>query len=74
VILFKDINEGDILFEIVYGKKIVFEVRTQPINNGNLWFFSGKEISNLPDNKEIDFLQTEGLTHYGPDLYRQERE
>lgn len=65
MILFKDINKGDILFEKGFGIEIVFEVKTQPEKDGDKWSFVGEK-----DGQETNFLQTEGCTHYGPDLYR----
>ena len=38
MILFKDINKGDMLFEVGYGMKIVFEVKTQPEKNDAMDF------------------------------------
>lgn len=69
MILFKDINKGDVLFEACYGTNIVFKVKTQPEKNGDQWTFVGEL-----NHKEINFLQTEGCTHYGPDLYRLSKE
>ncbi len=70
-IVLEDIKIGDIHYEFEYGFGIKCEVITQPerIENGGdvQWKWKSRNVNN--PEKEINYLVTEGFSHYGPNLY-----
>ena len=66
-IIIENIKIGDIHYEFDYRFGIKCEVLTLPIRSSDgQWKWKSK---NLFTGKEIDYLITEGLEHYGPKLY-----
>lgn len=63
----QNINVGDIHYEYEYGSFIKSMVLTLPqVGPGGSWSWRARNVNN---NKEIEYLVTEGLSHYGPNLY-----
>ena len=65
-VILEDIKTGDILYEFEYGTCIKTEVITEPERSEDgQWTWKGFSEG----AGEINYLVTEGLTHYGPNLY-----
>jgi len=65
-IIVENIKIGDIHYEYHYNIGIKVEVISKPIKNDNKWSWQSKQIST---GEIINYLVTEGLSHYGPNLY-----
>ena len=78
-IIVENIKIGDIHYEFAYNNAIKVEVISLPVRHapdtaevpGGYWTWQSKVISDNPDANEkvIDYGVTEGLAHYGPNLY-----
>ena len=64
-VIVEDIKVGDIHFEYDLGMEIRVEVTTEPVKDGDQWKWKAK----TEDGTEINYLVTEGMAHYGPNLY-----
>lgn len=69
----KDFKIGEKFYECQSGYNMEFIVLSIPVEQEGYegrkqWSWKAK---NTQSGKEIDFLLTEGLSHYGPRLYRQ---
>lgn len=71
-----DFEIGDIIYECDGGVNIETRVLSKPI--AKIWNDGGVErrqweweAENTQDGRKIAYLLTEGLSHYGPRLYRQ---
>jgi hypothetical protein len=66
----KDLKVGDIIYQSNQRVTMEVEVKTSPEFKQNdaylQWSFIGKTCDG-----EIEFMETEGLEHYGPKLSRQ---
>lgn len=80
-IIVENIKIGDIHYEFEYGCGIKVEVVSLPVKNEsiiedapNYWTWQSKIISDNPEHngKIVDYGVTEGLSHYGPNLYDNE--
>jgi hypothetical protein len=73
-VILEEIKIGDIHYEFEYGCGIKCEVITRPerVVSGEYaqWKWKSKNLNN-PDHI-IDYMVTEGLSHYGPNLYDHE--
>ena len=66
-VIVEDIKVGDIHYEYDLGLGIKVEVVTLPKRDENgYWSWQSKQVST---GKLIDYGVTEGLAHYGPNLY-----
>ena len=66
-VIVEDIKIGDIHYEYDLGMGIKVEVITLPVRSeSGYWTWKSKQVST---GKEIDYGVTEGLEHYGPNLY-----
>lgn len=66
-VLVEDIEIGDIHYECEYGKNLQVMVLTEPVRNGKgQWSWKSEDCKT---EKEIEYLVTEGASHYGPKLY-----
>lgn len=65
---------GDIFYECEYGTNIEARITSAPVESFSeslgkrQWKWTAENTQN---GKVIDYLLTEGLSHYGPRLYRQ---
>ena len=70
-IVLKEIKIGDIHYEFEYGCCIKSKVITQPERTDDVeyvqWSWKSENV-NKPE-EIINYLVTEGLSHYGPNLY-----
>lgn len=72
----KDLKVGDIIYECEYGTNIEVRVLSTPgrsqatehLDYRTQWSWKAE---NTQTGEVIDYLLTEGLSHYGPRLYRQ---
>lgn len=69
-VIVNEIKIGDIHYEFEYGCGIKCEVISLPIRtkSGDYYQWSWQS-KNLKTGNVIDYLITEGLSHYGPNLY-----
>jgi len=66
-VIVENIKVGDIHYEFEYNIGIKCEVITLPVrDNKGYWTW---ESRNLKNNTVIKYGVTEGLSHYGPNLY-----
>lgn len=66
-VLVNEIQIGDIHYEFDYGVGIKCEVLSKPVRNEEgQWTWKSK---NIVSGGIIDYLVTEGYTHYSPNLY-----
>lgn len=66
-IIVENIKVGDIHYEFEYGLGIKSEVLTLPVRDDNgYWSWTSK---NLTTDRIIEYGVTEGMGHYGPNLY-----
>ena len=69
-VIVNEIKIGDIHYEYESNLGIIVEVLTLPIrNDDSQWTWTSKKIN---DGKIINYLVTEGMEHYGPNLYTNE--
>lgn len=68
-VIVEDIKIGDIHYEYGYGVGIKVEVISLPVKEGDQWTWQAKQVSN---GRIIDYLVTEGFSHYAPNLYTYE--
>lgn len=60
------IKVGDVHYEYDLGQEIESTVITEPVRSGDgQWSWEAK----TNDGKFIRYMMTEGLAHYGPNLY-----
>ena len=64
---------GDIIYECEMGMNLEARVTTAPIEEEGFegrkkWSWTAKNTQN---GQEINYLITEGMSHYGPRLYRE---
>jgi hypothetical protein len=72
----KDLKIGDVIYECEYGMNIEVRVVSVPVGSESSdalgkrqqWAWIGE---NTQTGDRIEYLLTEGLSHYGPRLYRQ---
>lgn len=72
----KDLKIGDLIYECEYGMNIEVRVASVPVGaessdalgKRQQWAWIGE---NTQTGQRIEYLLTEGLSHYGPRLYRQ---
>lgn len=65
-VVVEDIKVGDIHYEYDYGVQLKVQVVTAPVKNRDQWSWKSKQVSN---GTPIDYLITEGMSHYAPKLY-----
>lgn len=66
----KNLKEGDIVYECSYGKNIEIIITSNPIETFNEKLEKNQiSWTGIYGNQHIDFLVTEGMEHYGPQLY-----
>lgn len=65
-VIIEEIKVGDIHYEYDLGMGIKVQVDTLPVKKGDQWTW---EATHLSSGNKINYLVTEGLTHYGPNLY-----
>jgi hypothetical protein len=66
-VIIEDITIGDIHYEIEYGCGIKCEVISLPVRDENgYWSWQSKKIN---DGRIIEYGVSEGMSHYGPNLY-----
>lgn len=70
----KDFKVGDVFYECEYGATIKARVLSEPVKTGE--DITGRkqwrwQAENLATGDTIDYLITEGFSHYGPHLYRE---
>lgn len=63
---------GDVFYECEMGMNIEARVTSEPVETGELdgkrqWRWTAENTQN---GKVINYLLTEGMSHYGPRLYR----
>jgi hypothetical protein len=68
----KDLKAGDVIYECQYATNIEVRLKSAPkligmVDGRNQWEWCGE---NTQTGEVIDYLLTEGLSHYGPRLYR----
>ena len=67
-VLLKELKRGDLFMEVAYGGSDIFVMLEDPKETEPGCFQAkGAETTS---GREVDFMQRDGLTHYGPDLYR----
>ena len=72
----KDLKVGDVIYECEYGTNIEVRLTSAPtsaesseaLGKRTQWRWTAE---NTQTGEVIDYLLTEGLSHYGPRLYRQ---
>ena len=69
-VIVNKIQVGDIHYEFDYGMAIVSEVISKPVRNeSGYWTWKSK---NVYTGEKIKYGVTEGLSHYGVNLYDHE--
>ena len=68
-IILEDIRPGDIHYEYEYGMCIQSEVITKPTCKDGYWEWQSKHVNS---DRIIDYAVSEGMSHYGPNLYNYE--
>ena len=74
-IIIENIKIGDIHYEFEYGFAIKTKVVTLPVRNDEgYWSWDSEIISDDPlrNGEIVHYGVTEGLAHYGPNLYDNE--
>lgn len=69
-----NLKVGDVIYECEYATNIEVRLLTAPVEAGKS--YEGRrqwqwKAENTQNGQVIDYLLTEGLSHYGPRLYRQ---
>lgn len=66
-IVVEDIKIGDIHFQFEYNAGLKCKVLTLPVRDGKgVWRWRSQ---NLKTGQLIEYMVTEGLSHYSPNLY-----
>lgn len=65
-VIVENIKVGDIHYEYEMNCCIKSEVISAPVKNGDQWSWQSKWLSN---GRTIDYLVTEGMSHYSSKLY-----
>lgn len=68
-----DFEIGDIIYECQYGYNIETKVVSKPVESVGVdekpaWTW---DAVNTQNGEKIEYMLTEGFSHYGPRLYRQ---
>lgn len=74
-IVVENIKIGDIHYEFAYTSGIKVKVISLPVRNDEgYWSWQSEVVSDNPvaNGKIIDYGVTEGMAHYGPNLYDHE--
>ena len=61
------LKSGDVFYEYSHGHGIKAVVLSEPVLKDGQWRWLAE---NAADGREISYLVTVGMEHYGPDLYK----